>query len=225
MTASPDLRASPLWIVEDEELHARALLAAAALVRRLRVGARAASLAEARAQLSRRSSEEPILVALDLGLPDGSGVDLIGSIRRRWPRTRVFVVSALFDERTVLSAIRAGADGYFEKGVSTEVLARAMEDALDGLSPLSPRIARHLVTNLSGFESQYVAEDLTPREQDVLHCIARGDSYSEAAAHLGVSLSTVQSHIRGLYSKLDVSSKLHAVKEARRRGLLESFFD
>jgi DNA-binding NarL/FixJ family response regulator len=217
--------ARPLWIVEDEDLHARALQAAAKRVPRLRVGARAQSLAEARAYLGRASEEEPLLVVLDLGLPDGSGVDLVGSVRRRWPQARVFVVSSLTDERVVLGAIRAGAHGYFEKGASTAALARAMEDALDGLSPLSPRIARHLVAQYSAPGGQDDAVPLTSREQELLACLARGDSYAEAAACLGISLSTVQTHIRNLYGKLDVTSKLQAVNEARRRGLLGSLLE
>jgi len=159
------------------------------------------------------------LALVDLGLPDMDGCDVISAVRRRSALTPVLVVSLLASESAVIGAIRSGANGYIIKDDSDQSIAAAIADVMAGNYPLSPALARHLFRLVSG---PAVLSDvaLTERETDTLRCIGRGLSYEQTAMAMGISLSTVQSHVRNLYRKLDVNSQLQAAMKARDRGLI-----
>ena len=162
------------------------------------------------------------LVLADLGLPDMSGIEVIRAARRRFAEIPIMVVSGMSDERTVLAAIRAGARGYVLKDDSEVAIARAIDHVIQGNYPISPALARHLF-RLVGAPADAPADEqvrLSAKETETLQHIARGLSYAEAAQAMGVALSTVQSHIRNLYRKLEVHSQMQAVTKARDRGLI-----
>ncbi len=162
------------------------------------------------------------LVLVDLGLPDVDGLDVIRAIRDMDPDVPLMVVSVMTSERRVIDAIRAGADGYLVKDEDGAPLATAIEQVLGGLSPISPAIARHLFAMARGTPGALpgVRFGLSPREAELLDHIGGGLTYLEAAERMGVSLSTVQTHVRHLYRKLHVNSRTEAVETARRHGLL-----
>lgn len=162
------------------------------------------------------------LALIDLGLPDVSGIEVIRCLRARLPSLPILVVSVMSAGPSLLAAIRAGARGYLLKDNIGELIAQGIADVLQGQYPISPALARHLF-HLAGSPSWGGADcaiDLTHRERDVLELIALGLTYAHVASRLRVSLSTVQSHIRHLYSKLDAHSQVQAVNEARKRGWL-----
>jgi len=142
-----NVRASPctLLTVEDEA-RTRARLAAviAAQPQYVLVGA-AATLAEARAAIAASS---PAVLLLDLGLPDGSGIELIAQTRRLPQPSEILVISVMGDETSVLAAIQAGAGGYLLKDSSDAAVVAAIEQLLQGGAPLSPSIAVHLMRRL-----------------------------------------------------------------------------
>lgn len=162
------------------------------------------------------------LALIDLGLPDMSGVDVIRAIRRRFEEVPILVVSVLSSERNVLEAIRAGARGYVLKDDSEETLAHAIGQVLQGNYPITPALARHLfrLAESSSAAGHDDATGLSPKEIELLRLIARGCSYSEASERMGVAISTVQFHIRNLYRKLEVNTRMQAVAKARDHGLL-----
>jgi DNA-binding NarL/FixJ family response regulator len=213
-------------IVEDRPLQLALLCAAVEAASNATVTARCASGDDLRRLLATADAQAPDLLLLDLHLPDGSGLDLLPEARRRWPDLAVLVVSSLNDERSVIEAIRRGASGFLVKSSDRPALTTAIEEALAGSCPVSPSIARHLIRELrrpeTAGEAPADAETthLTSRESQVLHCMAAGQSYAEAAADLGVTVSTVEAHIRNLYRKLEAHSKVQAVLSARKRGLL-----
>ena len=133
------------------------------------------------------------------------------------------VISAIRAERVVIEAIRAGARGYILKTDSEAVIADAIADVLQGNYPISPALARALF-KLAGAPEQRSEEEaefrLSPRELETLQHIARGNSYNATAALMGVALSTVQTNIRNLYRKLDVTSQVQAINKARETGLI-----
>lgn len=177
--------------------------------------------ADAIARLADPSSRF-MLVLADLGLPDISGIDVIRIARRRLPDTPILVISTISSERTVLAAIRAGARGYVLKDDSEAGMARAIEQTLAGDYPISPALARYLF-RLAGSPELALGDDavrLSAKETETLQHIASGLTYLETAERMGVALSTVQSHIRNLYRKLDVHSQAEAVTRARSQGLL-----
>lgn len=221
-TPNSDVR-GPVLVVEDDDAHARELTAAIGMVPGLSLGPRAESLAALRAIILDHETQAPVLVIVDLHLDDGSAVSALPDLANRWPDARLLVVSSLTDERSVVEAIRRGAHGFIVKSSPTDQLARGIEEVLAGNAPLTPSIARHIVSRLavpSHPESTH-RPALTPREAELLTALAEGCSYGEVAAQFGVSLSTVQSHVRNLYQKLRASSKVEAINRARRHGLLE----
>jgi DNA-binding NarL/FixJ family response regulator len=149
------------------------------------------------------------------------GDDPIAALRRLYPGHPVLVYTVQEDSETLLSALRAGAQGYLLKGSSAFDVTSAMRAVVNGDAPLSPEVARHVLGRVRGSEPPDAgAEPPTPRQMDVLRLLAHGHSYSGIAEALGLSLSTVQSHVRGLYEKLGVASKAEATLVAIRHGWL-----
>ncbi len=198
------------------------------------VGA-AGSVAEARAWLDAPAHGVDVLLT-DLGLPDGSGLEVIRHATRLHPHCEPLVISLFGDEDNVLASIEAGALGYIHKDSAPDDIAQTILDMKDGGSPISPMIARKV---LAKYASQRARTEplaapepatpvaptaatalLSPREHEVLMLIARGFSYAEIARLQSVSVHTVQTHIKNLYAKLSVHSKNEAVFEASRLGLL-----
>jgi len=160
------------------------------------------------------------LALIDLGLPDLSGVEVIRRIRDRFEDLPILVVSVISAERSVLSAIRAGAFGYILKDDSEAAMSQAMQEALNGNYPISPALARYLFKLAGGRDKPVDLSGLTRKELELLQWLSRGKSYNEAARSMGVTLATVQTHIRNLYRKLDVHSQVQAVTKAQTQGLI-----
>jgi DNA-binding NarL/FixJ family response regulator len=167
----------------------------------------------------------------DLGLPDGSGLDVIRACAKLHPQCDIMVVTITSDEANVLACIEAGASGYLLKDEENMNVARAVLDLHAGGAPMSPAIARMVLSRVRGkplgetaqtapAASQEDVSCLTKRETAILDLIARGNSYSEVAKSLVLSVGTVQTHIKNIYGKLAVHSRGEAVFEAHRRGLL-----
>jgi DNA-binding NarL/FixJ family response regulator len=149
---------------------------------------------------------------VDLGLPDGPGVDLIRAFSQREPPLPALAFTIFDDRAHVLEVVRAGARGYLLKEDSIQRLHEYINECLDGQTPVSSRVAGFLF-ELCKPEPGVV---LTPREQDVLQGLARGLSYAECARKLEVSVGTVQTHVKNLYRKLDVTTRSGAAAWAKR---------
>ena len=170
---------------------------------------------------------EPINVLLvDIGLPDGSGIDLIHAARAVWPQCEVIVATVFGDEDKVLSAIEAGASGYLLKDAMPASLVDEIRSVHAGGSPVSPMIARQLLRRLRPLADAVPAGEgsadatLSAREIQVLERMALGYTMQETAEFLGVAMSTVQTFVRRIYQKLGVRSKVEAIDAGYRRGLL-----
>lgn len=162
------------------------------------------------------------LALVDLGLPDISGIDVIKCLHRRFPNLPVMVISVISTERSVLSAVRAGARGYILKGDSQAAITQAIQELMRGNYPITPALARYLFKMAGGATggSSDVEHNLSPRELETLQHLSRGLKYEEVARTMGIALSTVQSNVRNLYRKLDANSQMQAVTKAREHGLL-----
>ena len=185
-----------------------------------------ATLTEARAWFETNTAD---VLLTDLSLPDGHGLSLIRDVSQRHPACEILVVSVFGDEKSVLACLEAGAVGYIHKDSRPADVAQVILDVKHGASPISPMIARRLLERLRQAAARPaipVAPDidvaLTVRESEVLELVARGYAYSEIARLQGISMHTVQSHIKHLYAKLAVHSRSEAVFEASRMGLLGS---
>jgi DNA-binding NarL/FixJ family response regulator len=164
------------------------------------------------------------IAIIDLGLPDGDGLNIIRELAKVSPRTPIMVVSVATDERRVLEAVRAGAIGYVVKGDTMLSITKAIDQLMNGIHPISAKLAGYFL-KLAGRESardnpSAPIKRLTPRELDLLREFALGKSYQEAATSMEISLTTVQTHTRNLYRKLGVKSSLRALSKAKEHGII-----
>jgi DNA-binding NarL/FixJ family response regulator len=231
------MQAWRVLVVEDDPQMREFFAASVARNATLRLAASLGSVAEARAWLDDDRNTVDVLL-IDLGLPDGSGLEVIRHAVRLHPRCEPLVISMFGDEDNVLASIEAGALGYIHKDSAPDDIAQTILEMKAGASPISPMIARKVLAKYAGSRqktspslvdagSAAVRKGageapplLSPREQEVLALIARGFSYAEIARLQVVSVHTVQTHIKNLYAKLSVHSKNEAVFEASRLGLL-----
>ncbi len=176
------------------------------------------------------------VLLVDLGLPDGSGVDVIRQAVTRREPPEIMVITVFGDEQHVVSAIEAGATGYLLKDDDAGNIADAINQLLDGGSPITPVVARHILKRFKiGHAGPAEAlpapageprpdgevPQLTPRETEVLHLVARGYTNSEIGDLFSVSFHTINSHVKHIYRKLSVRSRSEAVFEASQLGLID----
>jgi DNA-binding NarL/FixJ family response regulator len=212
-------------LVEDDAAFQQAFRTALAAAPDLAMVGVAATAAEARAMLGEPPCD---VLVVDLGLPDGSGVDIIGEAHTRWPGCAIMVATTFADERHVIASIEAGASGYLLKDSPLPTIAEDIRVLHAGGSPISPRIARQVLMRFRPDEKpaeEAEAEksgvpSLSEREKETLQLITRGFSFEEIAELMGVSRNTVLTFVRRIYAKLEVRSKTEAVFEARAYGLL-----
>lgn len=165
----------------------------------------------------------PDVMLVDLELPDGNGCDLIKEAIRILPQCDVLVVTVFGDERHVLQSIEAGATGYLLKDLPAIELVEQIRVLRAGGSPISPIIARQLLTRFNKNEvepSESEATLLSPQEVKVLSLTAKGYTYEEIAALMQISKHTVQTYVKRIYRKLQVNSKFEALYEAQRLHLI-----
>lgn len=172
------------------------------------------------------------VLVVDLGLPDGSGIDVIRAASLRWPSCALMVSTNFGDESHVMRSIEAGAAGYLLKHARSDSLAEEIRSIHRGESPISPLIARQMLMRFRNMPTQRPAEagadnppvqqtPLSPREREVLQLITKGFTTEEIAALIEVSSHTVLTFIRRIYRKLNVNSRAEAIYEARAQRLFE----
>ncbi len=189
--------------------------------RLLAMGARdvveAATCAEARARANVSGPRD--LCVLDVGLPDGSGLDLLGELRSAgWPR--LVVLSAADDPYSVRAAFVAGAQGYLLKSASPVVVADGVRRVLDGGVYADPSVASLLAAGLRTSPASDGVSDLSGREIEVLRLVADGRSNKEIGDTLGLSALTVKSHLARIARKLGTGDRAEMVALAMRAGVI-----
>jgi DNA-binding NarL/FixJ family response regulator len=160
------------------------------------------------------------LALIDLGLPDGSGLDVLRALRSQQSGALCVVTTVMGDDASIVAALSTGADGYLLKEQPSEVLVRQLTQLSLGVPALSPAVARRIMEHfrLTGPAAEPEA-DLTQRETEVLGMIGRGMRNSEVAAALGLAETTVAGYIKAIYRKLGISSRAEASWHATRLGL------
>src|SRR5450830_207072 len=232
MPSSLDTVAPPsihVAIVEDDPAFRDALSAVLQAAPDMRLAHVAATRAAGLAMLQGPPTD---VLLVDLGLPDGSGIDVIQESIIRWPSCSVMVSTNFGDETHVMRSIEAGAAGYLLKDSSPARIIDEIRSLASGGSPISPIIARQVLARFrtsAGVTQDKVvlpgqveasSELLSPREMDVLNYITRGFTAQETAKLMQLSPYTVRTFVRRIYGKLKVSSKSEAIYEARTLGLL-----
>nr|WP_230688121.1 response regulator transcription factor [Hymenobacter jeongseonensis] len=151
-------------------------------------------------------AQRPTLVLSDIGLPGRSGIEGLAVLRQQLPGAEVVLLSVHTDAARVFEALRQGAVGYLEKTTPLPLIKEHLLQVAAGGSAMSPSVARH-VTRYFRPATPEPPAPLTVREQEVVQGIAEGLSYQRIADRLFVSIDTVRTHIRSVYSKLEVNSK------------------
>jgi DNA-binding NarL/FixJ family response regulator len=160
---------------------------------------------------------------VDLGLPDGRGEDVLMELSRSNPSAELLVFTVFGEESRLLGALQAGATGYVLKGCSSEELIAAIEQIREGGAPISPLLARMLLKQFRPEAAASVEPPvvvLTERETDVLKLVAQGYVNKEIARKLGLSPHTIGSHVKNLYRKLSVNTRVQVARIAAERGLV-----
>ncbi len=165
---------------------------------------------------------------IDLGLPDGSGVEVVQALREKQPDAQSVVVTIHDDDDHLFPALQAGAFGYLLKEQSREQLAEQLHRISQGEPPLSPSIARRVIqyfTAQSRMQPVQQPDTVTPhvqltdRENEVLLRVAKGFTLPEIGVQLNLSRHTIADYVKRIYRKLNVSSRAEAALEAQRLGL------
>jgi DNA-binding NarL/FixJ family response regulator len=220
-------------IVEDEPEFRRRFAQIIDSEPTMRLAGVAANKREAQALIDREDFD---VMLIDLGLPDGTGIDLIRNVSQRKPDVDIMVVTVFGDEQHVVSSIEAGATGYILKDSTPADVISCIRLLRAGGSPVSPVVARSVLrairSRMGGTPSNSNtlpprsanAENnpLSARETEILQLLAKGMSFNEIGEILGISPHTVTAHIKKIYRKLAVHSRGEAVYEASQMGLLKT---
>jgi DNA-binding NarL/FixJ family response regulator len=176
--------------------------------------------ADAEEALARLPKLEADVVLMDINLPGMSGIECTRRLRELQPGLRVIIITVYRDNDSIFKALRAGAFGYLLKRATPEEILQAIADVHQGGAPMSSEVARKVVEAFQPAPpADDAAADLSPREREVLELLARGLPDKEIAAGLNVSLPTVRYHLKHIYEKLHVRTRLEAaVKHNTSRG-------
>lgn len=214
-------------VIEDEPAYAQRFSESVRSHARLQLCGTAGTVRQA---CSLADLLDPDVILVDLGLPDGNGVEVVRHVKARHPGCEALVVSMFGDDDNVVGCIQAGASGYFLKDALPTDITAAILQVCAGWAPMSPTIARRVLQILRhestvparGTNLQCDSPDslLSSRETDVLRLVAKGFNFKEVGSVLDISPNTVVTHVKSIYHKLSVHSRGEAVYEAGQLGLL-----
>jgi len=166
-------------------------------------------------------NEIPDIVLLDIGLPGISGIEGMALLRERYPSVALVMLTVYEDDERIFDALCHGACGYLLKNTPPVKLLENIREAARGGSPISPEIARRVISLFRSIRPpDHADHNLTPHELRLLKLLVEGHNYKSAAAELGVTFNTIHFHMQRIYQKLQVHSKSEAVAKALRNRLV-----
>ncbi len=161
------------------------------------------------------------VVLMDIELPGMSGIEGVEYLQEKHPDLSVIMATVFDDDKNVFDALCAGAVGYLMKKVSPEELKQAIRDATEGGSPMTPNIARKVISTFHQPSSNEEVDELNERELEILEQLAKGKSYAAIGKTVFLSVDGVRYHIRNIYRKLQVHSRSEAVSKGISRRLID----
>ena len=178
------------------------------------------SSGEAALAIVQKEELVPEIILLDIGLPGMNGIQLIPELKRLTPSSKIIIITVHDDDENIFNAICAGASGYLLKDLSAEKIVTSINEVMNGGAPMNSHIAKKV---LNMFKDQNVKSngyDLSEREKEILSHLVDGLSKKQIAEKIFLSHHTVDSHIRNIYTKLEVHSRSSAISKAIKEKLL-----
>lgn len=170
-----------------------------------------ASLGNLMNVVSEFSKSDPDVVLMDIGLPNISGIEGVRTVKANFPEIQIMMFTVFEDDDSIFDAIKAGASGYLLKKSAPDEILEAIQELHRGGAPMSPTIARRVVSSFQTSHNPVQEYELTVREKEILYALVDGLSYKKIADKYCVSISTVRTHICSIYQKLHVHTKAQAV--------------
>ncbi len=202
-----------VYIVDDHELVRLGLCSVFDGVKDIEVKG---SFGLAKECLEALAHEQPDVIILDIKLPDGDGSDLARQIKKKYPQTRVIMLTGLHSSTDIFSSLESGVDGYLYKESPTEELLRAVREVMSGKTFLAPQVTTELKKVFMGKKPSF-----TPKELEVVKALNKGLTSAEIAEELCVAESTLKTHLSHIYQKLGVDNRVQALRELRKLGFFE----
>ncbi|HPB44364.1 MAG TPA: response regulator transcription factor [Microthrixaceae bacterium] len=205
---------SRIFLVDDHEIVRRGLRDLFNRESDLEVVGEAATVADALARIPLSNAD---VAVLDLGLPDGSGIEICRELRSSAPRMHSIILTSYDDEESLIEAALAGASGYALKQLKGNEIVAAVRAAAQGRSTMNPDVtARSLERVRADREANEPLESLTDQEREILELIAMGKSNREIAEHMYLAEKTIKNRVTALFAKLGVSRRAQAAVYAAR---------
>lgn len=158
----------------------------------------------------------PDVVIMDINLPDGSGITGTAELKRLLPETQILIFTIYEDHDQIIKSLAAGASGYLLKRTASDEMVRAIREIKSGGVPMTPEVARKVIQTFHRKPPQAPPSDpLTRREEEILQLLCQGKLSKEIARDLAITIDTVNTHLKHIYIKLNVSTRTQAVLKVR----------
>lgn len=167
-----------------------------------------------------KADNVPEVILLDIDLPGMSGIDGIRHFRKISPATKIIMLTVFDDDDKIFNAVCHGASGYLLKSTTLENISNYITDVFCGGAAMSPAVAAKVLAMFSQFSVPKKEYGLTQREKEILQHLVNGMNKKHISAHLHISLFTVDTHLKNIYSKLQVHSQIDVVAKALRERLV-----
>ncbi len=217
---TPSATTHPLWLIEDNTTFRSSLARGLERTGRFVCTGSFGSAEAALGAPAAGEGESPRVVLIDVGLPGMDGIEALQRLRARFPVAALMILTVFEDEEKIMRAICGGAQGYLLKTSPVSEIATAIDEVVAGGSPMNSRIARRVLELFSRLVPRQGNYGLTAREKEILHLMVEGHIKKEIAARIGLSVHTVNTHMRNIYDKLQVNTVNGAVAKALRERLI-----
>lgn len=214
----PDSPIIDIWLIEDNEVYRETISDLVNELEQVQCSRRFTTVEEALYELD--SNEPPNLIFCDIGLPGMSGIEGVEKFSTLIPDVPVVMITSFDGDQQIFDAICAGAVGYLLKTASNKEIQDAVFEAVDGGSPINPKIAHKILKMFNKYTPKRQDYKLSKRETEILGLVVNGKTYEAIGETLYISYHTVDYHIRNIYKKLQVHSRTDAVAKALKEQLI-----
>ncbi len=208
------------WMVEDNEMYRQTVAESFEGHPQISLSQNFANCEELFDFIESGTENPPDVLLMDIGLPGMSGIEGVKQLKETHPGVQIIMFTVYQDNDRIFRALCNGASGYLLKNSTAEEIEKAIFDAVEGAAPINPQIAKKVLEMFFTVQPPTNDYGLTSREKEILELLVEGFSKKKIAGQLYVSFHTVDSHIKNIYTKLQVNSGNEAVAKALREGLI-----